>query len=325
MSDYVLNSASLAELYSEEATARVQLAALLRGLALLDSNSAVLPSLRLNVDPWLQPLVQQSSAIPLTFGELAHSFYGTADHDLAAFFDSLNRSVPADHALDDVCIEAILRLVPDRPAPNYEQTFDSVLAAGTDGIICAAMNFLLIGLLRSDLWKFDGMGFVSGSETYLFDHVAEPSHAEAVWRRRIAALRAALTARSFWPLRDQVFPRLLFGLDVQRQAERFSTVLVPLMFNRLAELDSRVKTWRENTTSDRFPDGSTAITGETPQTMKRYGNHRNFRGHNGVTKTFEDHMWIDKSHRIHMIRDVATKSVEIGYIGPHLPTMSDPT
>ena len=177
MSDYVLNSSSLAEVFYEVATARDQLVGLLRGLALLDSDSAVLPSLRLHIDPWLQPLVQQGSAVPMTLGELAHSFYGTADHDLAAFFDSLNRSVPADHALNDECIDAILRLVPNLPAPGYEQTFNSVLAAGTDAIICAAMNFVLVGLLRCDLWRYDGMGFVSASETYVFDHVAEPSHA----------------------------------------------------------------------------------------------------------------------------------------------------
>jgi len=326
MSDYVLNSASVAEPFYEVATARVQLAGLLRGLALLDSDSAALPSLRLNTDPWLQLLVLQGSAVPITLGELAHSFYGTVDHDLAAFFDSLNRSVPADHALNDECIEAILRLVPDHPAAGYEQTFDSVLTAGIDAIICAAMNFVLVGLLRCDLWKYDGMGFISGSETYVFDHVAEPSHADAICRRRIAARRAALTARSsFWPLREQVFPHLLFGLDVQRQAERFSTTLVPLMFSRLAELDARAMKWRETSISDRFPEGSTAITGETPQTMRRYGSLRNFRGHDGVTRTFEDHMWIDRSHRIHMIRDVGTRRVEIGYIGPHLPTMTDPT
>jgi hypothetical protein len=236
--------------------------------------------LRLNIDPWLQPLVQEGSAAPLTLGGLAHSFYGTADHDLAA---------------------------------------------GTDAIICAAMTFVLVGLLRCDLWKYDGMGFVSGSETYVFDHVAEPSHADAISRCRIAALRAALTSRSFWPLREQVFPHLSFGLDVQRQAERFSTILVPLMFSRLAELDARARTWQETINSDQFPEGLTAITGETLKTMKRYGSQRNFRGHDGVTRTFEDHMWIDRSHRIHMIRDVVTRRVEIGYIGPHLPTMTDPT
>ena len=324
MSDYVLNSASVAEPYSEAATARVHLAALLRGLALLDSDSGLLPSLRLNIDPWLQPLVQEKSVPPITLGQLAHGFYGTADHDLAAFFDSLNRSIPADHALDDLSVDAILRLAPDHPASGYEQTFASVQAAGTDAIICAAMNFTLVGLLRCDLWRFDGMGFVSGSETYLFDHVAEPRHAEAICGRRIAALRSGLTARSFWLMRERVFPHLLFGLDVQGQVDKFSTTLMPLMFKRLAELDARAKTWRKAPT-DHFPEGPTEIKGETARTMKRYGEDRGFRGHDGVTRTFEDHMWVDQSHRIHVFRDVNKRSVEVGYVGRHLPTMEYPT
>jgi hypothetical protein len=290
----------------------------------LDSNSDQLPSLRLNIDPWLQPLVQRDSAPPITLGELAHDFYGTADHDLAEFFDSLSRSVPADNALDEASVEAILRLVPEHPAPGYEQTFASIQAAGTDAVICAAMSFTLVGLLRCDLWRFDALGFVSGSEAYVFDHVAEPCHAEAIVGRRIAALRSGLTARSFWPLKERVFPRLLFGLDVEGQLGKFSTTLVPLMFKRLAELDARTEIWR-NSKSKHFPGGLTEIKGETSRTMKRYGKDRNFRGSDGVTRTFEDHMWIDKSHRIHLFLDVDKRSVEIGYVGRHLPTMEYPT
>ena len=185
MSDYVLNSVSVAEPYSEMTSARGHLAALLRGLALLDADSGLLPTLRMNIDPWLHPLVRESTGPPITLGELAHGFYGTENHDLAEFFDSLSRSVPADHTLDDESIEAILRLKPDRPAAGYEQTFASAQSAGIDGLICAAMNFTLVGLLRGDLWMFDRMGFVADSRTYLFDHVAEPRHAAAILDRRI--------------------------------------------------------------------------------------------------------------------------------------------
>ena len=259
-------------------------------------------------------------APPITLGQLAHGFYGTVDHDLAAFFDSLNHSVPADYALDNDVIDAILRLEPESPALGYEQSFASVEAAGTDAIICATMNFTLIGLLRCDLWRFDRMGFVSGSETYLFDHLAEPAHAEAINDRRVALLRSGLTARSFWKLKERVFPRLLFGLDVKGQIEKFSATLMPLMFTRLAEVDSRAKVWRTSA-SDQFPDGRIAIKKETPRTMARYGHERIFRGHDGRTRVFEDHVWVDRSHRVHLLLDLNARSVEIGYVGPHLPTM----
>ncbi len=324
MSDYVLNAASVAKPYPELAAARADLAALLRGLALLDSDCDVLPSLRLNVDPWLHPLVCEEGKAPITLGELAHSFYGTVDHDLAEFFDSLNRSVPADYALDNLSIEAILRLAPDNPAPGYEHTFRGVLTAGIDALICAAMNFILVGMLRDNSWGFDRMGFVSAGKTYLFDHVAEPSHAEEIRGRRLAALRSELSPRSFWSLRDRVFPNLLFGLDVQGQVNKLNTTIVPLMFKRLAELDARARAWRESA-DDKFPDGVTEIKRETPRTMARYGNDRRFCANDGVTKTFEDHMWIDRGHRIHLLMDAGEKRVEIGYVGRHLPTMEYPT
>lgn len=324
MSDYVLNSISVAEPYPELATARGDLAALLRGLALLDSDSQILPSLRLNVDPWLHPLVQEADTASITLGELAHSFYGTGDHDLAEFFDSLNRSVPADAALDEVSIDAILRLAPDSPAIGVEQTFESVHAAGLDGLICAAMNFTLVGLLRNNLWRFSRMGFVSGAETFYFDHVAQPLHAAGIRERRLASLRSALSPRSFWSLRAKVFPNLLFGPDVQGQVDKLNTAIVPLMFKRLAELDARARDWHESA-SDLFPDGTTDIKRESPRTMTRYGNERRFCGHDGAKKTFEEHLWIDRGHRIHLLLNPKGKTVEVGYIGRHLPTMGYPT
>lgn len=324
MSDYVLNSASVADLYFDAAIAQAHLAMLLRGLALLDAGSEVLPSLRLNIDPWLQPLVAEPLREPITLGQLAHSFYETRDHDLAAFFDSLNRSIPSDHALDEVSVDAILRLDPQYAAPGYEQTLGSVQAAGVDALICAAMNFTLVGLLRSQLWNFDRMGFVCGSQAYLFDHLAEPTHAEAINARRIEALRSELTARTFWSLKGSVFPHLLFGLDVREQLKKFSTVLMPLMFKRLAELDARAMIWRTSP-SELFPEGTTEIKKESLQTMKRYGSDRSFRGHDGMRRTFEDHLWIERSHRMHLFLNPKDKSVEIGYVGKHLPTIEYPT
>ncbi len=324
MTDYVLNGASIVEPYHDVTAARTDLATLLRGLALLDADSATLPSLRMNVDPWLQLIVQNDVEASISLGGLVHGFYGTPDHDLAAFFDALNRTVPAEATLTNIEVEAVLRLSPDAPAPGYEQTFPSVLAAGIDALICAAMNFILIGLRRSDLWRFDAMGFVSGCDACLFDHVAEPSHAEAIRGRRLAGLRHELASRTFWSMRARVFPGLLFGLDVQNQIEKFSTTLLPLLFKRLAELDERSTRWSQSK-ADRFPDGTTEISGETARTMKRYADDRRFRGHDGVMRTFEDHMWVDRSHRIHLICNTTQKTVEIGYVGRHLPTMEYPT
>jgi len=325
VSDYVFNSASVAERYPVADTARVHLKALLGALALLDADSAQLPSLRLNIDPWAQPLVD--SVPPITLGALAHSFYGTKDRDLAAFFDSLSRMIPADEALDNVSLEAILRFVPEAPAPSLERAFAGVLAAGTDALICAVMDFTLVGLLRSDLWNFDRAGFISETAILAFDHVADVPHAQAIRQRRLAGLSDALTVRSFWRLKEMVFPNLLFGVDVENNINVFSATLMPLMFKRLSELNSRAGVWRESAAGE-FPDGPTKIKPESPETMNRYGTRRNFRGYDGVIRTFEDHLRIDGLHRIHVYMHGTERNerkLEIGYIGRHLPTMTDPT
>lgn len=324
MSDYVLNGATIAEPYLELVDARTDMANLLRGLALLDVDSVELPSLRMNFDPWLKPILRDNGAASVSLGELVHGFYGTVDHDLAAFFDALNRSVPADATLTNTAIEVILRLSPDAPVLGYEETFPSVLAAGVDALICAVMNFVLIGLRRSDLWRFDTLGFSSGDDVYILDHVAGPAHAEAIRARRLARLREELKPRSFWGMRSRVFPSLLFGLDVENQLEKFNTTLLPLLFRRLVELDERSSQWRLSETAN-FPEGNTQINGETARTMKRYADDRRFRGYDGVMRTFEDHMWIDRTHRIHLIRNTIQKTVEVGYVGRHLPTMEYPT
>lgn len=323
MSDYVLNGASVAEAYADRATAQSDLAMMLRGLALLDADAPVLPTFRLPADPWLIPVVREGGD-ELTLGDLAHSLYATPDRDVAAYFDALSRSMPADAGLDDATIEAVLRLAPDAPAPDHEVCYGSVQAAGFDAMLCAAANFVMASLRRSELWRFDRLGFVANGEIYLFDHVAEPSHAEAIRERRRVAVRASLDARHFWSMKDQAFPNLRFGSDVRNQMERFDAKLLPLLFRRLAELDARARLWREGM-NDAFPKGACEIKPETDQTMKRYGADRRFRGYDGVIRTFEHHVWVDHGHRVHLFHHVAERILEIGYVGPHLPTMRHPT
>jgi hypothetical protein len=324
MSEYVLNNACIAIPYSDLEQAQRHLAEMLRGVAAFEANGDDLPLLRLVRDPWLHPLVRDTADREYTIGEVAQLMYGTPYHDVAAFFDSLARAIPSDAGLDDLTIEAVLRIVPEGPASGLETTYDSVIAAGFDGLLCAVAHLTLISLLSSPLWRHDKMGFMVGGETFRFDHIANSLHGVAVSRRSAEVLRGDLAASSFWPLRARAFPHLRFGMDVEAQIRRFSSTLFSLMLKRLAELDHRADEWQASESSE-FPSGPSKITPETPGTMKNYGGERRYRGYDGITRTFEEHIWIDRGNRIHLIRHRESKVLEIGYIGKHLSTMKYPT
>ena len=324
MTDYLFNSAALETPYQSEGEALEHLTALLTALASLDPEDGPLPSLRMNQDPWVITLIDPQAGHLQSLGEVVNSMYDTARHDLAAFFDSLLRTVPSDSGIDDALIDVVLRLTPKEPALNHEHTFASVEACEIESGLCAVCGFVLISLLREDRWSYDLLGFAVGSEIYLVDHVATLRHAKALTERRLQEVRGEIKPGSFWAFKDKAFPRISFGIDVATQISKLNTVIFPLLLKRLAELDERTAAW-QRPAPDPFPPGVTQIKPETDKTMNKYGTARNFRGADGQIHTYEEHLWIDTGHRIHIIRDRTTRSLEVGYIGHHLPTMLHPT
>ncbi|WP_375311069.1 hypothetical protein WHZ77_28870 [Bradyrhizobium sp. A5] len=324
MADYVFNSATINPPYPTRAEAEPHLASMLEGLAALDAASEVLPTFRLPNDPWCVVLVRHADGSEITLGEMANAFYGTIHHDYATFFDQLSRAIPSDAGLEGSIIDELLQIVPEGPATGYEQTFASVQAAGLDSVLCAVTNSILVGLLRNGLWDFDSMGFLSNEIPYCFDHIAIPGHAVAIADRRTQLVRVDLTARNFWEKKAEAFPHLAFGLDVEAQIGKFSAVLLALLFRRLSELDSLARAWRESA-NERPPAMLPPITRESVATMARYANARKFRGEDGVSRTFEDHVWVDRTHRVHVFLHDNEKKIEVGYVGRHLPISSQPT
>jgi hypothetical protein len=325
MNDYVFNRCCSEPAYRTDDEAREHVAKMLQGLSILDSESETLPAFRCHVDPWLLPIVSDGTgSLNVSLGEVVNSLYGTAEHDVAVYFDALVRMVPSDAEFGDEMVNAVLRITPQAAVEEHEACFDSVKAAAFDVALCVVSHSVLTSLPRNDLWSFNRLAFKHGVDKFFVDHVSLPEHGEAIKARRIAGIRGQLTARSFWTLKDAAFPNLRFGVDVEGQIKGFSAELLPLAFKRLAGLDSRAKIWRESD-SPEFPDGVTEITPETPATMKRYGEERNFRGYDGAVRTFELHMWVDGLHRIHLFLHDESKTVEVGYIGRHLPTMQHRT
>ena len=57
------------------------------------------------------------------------------------------------------------------------------------------------------------------------------------------------------------------------------------------------------------------------RTVQQYGEKREFRNASGERNIFNLHAMIGSGYRIYFRIDKQNKSLEIGYIGKHLPTM----
>ncbi|MGO4571040.1 hypothetical protein [Microvirga sp. 2TAF3] len=255
-------------------------------------------------------------------GEVAHSLYETEDYDLAAYFDSLSRMVPADSDVGEDLAQTLLNFEIEKAVAGHEGCFERAQEAAADLAICAVSSSLLASVLGLNVWCFDQLAFNSGGHDFVVEHVATPAHAMRIQQRRTQGIRTQLTARAFWALKDRAFPNLRFGIDVEAQIGAFDAGLLPLLFRRLADLDRRVALWRE---AGAFPETLPPITPESEETMRQYGPARNFRNAQGRNQTFEDHIWVDSLHRIHLFRHADVKLIEIGYVGRHLPTIRHPT
>ncbi|WP_282950429.1 MULTISPECIES: hypothetical protein, partial [unclassified Sphingopyxis] len=65
------------------------------------------------------------------------------------------------------------------------------------------------------------------------------------------------------------------------------------------------------------------VTGESKSTMDKYGSKRIFRSSSGANETFELHARLPDGFRLHLREILPGRRIEIGYIGPHLPIVSE--
>ena len=313
-------------MYGFAEDARRHLSSSLQAMAALEPEDGDLPRFRCSFDPWMTALVEGQGELPPTsLGDVVMSMFDTGDHDVASYFIALETMTPPDRGFDDAMEDAALRIVPQRPVNGFEATFDAVNHSPFDAVLCAVSDAILVSLPRHEIWMHDRLAFATDQIEYGFDHVACPEHAAAISERKTAGIRTGLTARSFWQLRDSAFPNLLFGPDVEGQMAIFSADKLPLLFRRFADLDARVLRWRALPPGAAFPEAVPEIAPESTATMKNYTTDRTFRSANGSRRVFEDHVRVDSLYRVHLFRDTDAKTLEIGYVGRHLPNVTSAT
>ncbi|ETX04887.1 MAG: hypothetical protein ETSY2_26245 [Candidatus Entotheonella gemina] len=128
--------------------------------------------------------------------------------------------------------------------------------------------------------------------------------------------------RSLWKRRQECFPHLAFGLDVEDRLCGLENAILPQVISKLMVLDGAVRNWRyEKRPEPQLPE----VHPESQSTMQRYGDLRRFRDANGRDELFERHAMVGSQYCIHLRIIHASRQIEVGYIGPHLPISSAPT
>jgi len=132
-------------------------------------------------------------------------------------------------------------------------------------------------------------------------------------------------SKKFWDRRDLLYKNLILCGEVEKQisiigkSKHFSQIK-----EKLQIFDLAVKDWKKGT-FNHIPineNYSLDISGESQQTMARYGKKRVFSLPDGKKETFELHIKTGNL-RFHFFPDNNSKKVYVGYIGPHLPTISN--
>lgn len=133
------------------------------------------------------------------------------------------------------------------------------------------------------------------------------------------------TSRDLWEQKQKFFPYLVLCGEVEKQLTRLG--IQSKFFNQIIEklkrLNEYAKDWKQGSYSDNAAKKyGLDISGESNQTLTKYGRQRKFRLPNKQKQLFEKHI---KSGdlRFHFYPDDASKTIYVGYIGYHLSTIKD--
>lgn len=193
-------------------------------------------------------------------------------------------------------------------------------------VLCAITDGIAVGLPSAPSWDRDSLTvefheLLSDASlsraSKSIDNLTRSSHAGQIVDRHRKRFARDCDPASLWRGRHLCFPALAFGPGVeaclQRYATHFSTVV-----EKLIDIHDAAAEWKER--GGPAPRWRTKVTDESQSLTPTHRNTRRFQSHRGTTELFTWHARFGNSGRIHLRFDAGTREVEIGYIGPKLPT-----
>jgi len=310
--EMVLNHASV--MSADAGRAIEWLPGLARGMAALVEGRVTSKSLRMTIP--LQEIRTRSNG---PYAATLHDLFlkvRKEDRDAYLFLMSLAQRAPLDEDLDSGSKDRLLAC--------ESLTLSDEIARPI--LLCAIKDWIAVGLPSSPEWVSDQLSIefeqlLDDGELELgdklVDNLACQSHAAKIMVRHRRRRLAEVGPAELWSQREQLFPSLLFGPEIERHL-RQHWALHGKIIPKLLELDASASAWN---IEDSTPRWRTKVTSESASTMgsPKLREARRFQSVSGSTGLFELHARVGSGFRIHFRVEVKTRCVEIGYVGPHLP------
>jgi len=225
-------------------------------------------------------------------------------------------------------------------SPDVEDRFlrcEGKTLPGSDGeplVVCALTDAISVGLPSEPIWNCDRLTvaflellpdgtFEDAQEA--IDNLTSIGHANSiVTRHRDLQRFYCADASELWRRRADLFPHLVFGPDVEDHLAKLNPGLLSTLVNRLADLDDSAAAWPYAGGAE--PPWTCRVSDESESVKKnpRFRDARQFRSATGEPLLFLPHARFGIGERIHLRFDPSKKEIEIGYVGPHLPTKRYP-
>jgi hypothetical protein len=238
--------------------------------------------------------------------------------DEFVFFSSLAIKAPLDVDLPQDAVSRFLGC----------EAVDLPVEDGEPLVLCAVTDAIAVGFPSAPIWSGDRVtvrfrelvkdGVFEDTEETI-DHLSRVEHAYSIVDRARRLARGDIRDGTLlWNRRVALFPLLTFGPDVERQIRDLAGDYLGRIIRRLSELNEATSVWRESgAVAPIWPCKVTAESASV-QNDPDLREARRFRSSSGHRELFLDHARIGNSTRIHMRINSTSRSIEIGYIGPHL-------
>ncbi len=194
-------------------------------------------------------------------------------------------------------------------------------------VFCAITDGIAVGFPSAAEWEHDRVTVrfnellpdgTTESTSEGIDQLTRSVHAAPICDRYRHRLRAGRDPATLWENRAAAFPSLGFGPGVENNLRSFAHLFSTIV-GKLDDLEASARDWVAH--GGPAPSWRTKVTPESNHVMNAPAlrEARRFPSGQGTHELFEWHARFGNHGRIHLRFDPASREVEIGYIGPHLP------
>ncbi len=204
-----------------------------------------------------------------------------------------------------------------------------------DGLGAAyLLGTLCISFLSHNLWDSNEIRNIehwflkeNGNDittSIIVKHASKPAHLakHQAWfeQKKRESLQKS---QDLWERKEEFFPHLVLCGEVEKQLTGLGiqSKFFDQIIEKLKRLNEYANNWQEGSYDDHAAKQyGLNVSGESDSTLNKYGRQRKFRLPNRKKELFEKHIKTGDL-RFHFYPDDGSKTIYVGYIGKHLPTI----